>query len=312
MTSVERALLSVHNKTGIVDFSKALSDRGIQLLSSGGTAKTLRDANIPVTDVSEITNFPEMLDGRVKTLHPRIHGGILARRTEEHLNQIKAKNIQTIDMVVVNLYPFRETVARGCTLPEAIEQIDIGGPTLIRSAAKNHESVAVVVDPQDYVRILEALDESNVLPQKLREELAYKAFDHTARYDIAISQHLWTQFNPGEPFPPNLNLTLKKEFQTRYGENPHQRGAFYVEEGDVGTCASRAKQIHGKQLSYNNLIDLNDAFELIKEFPEMPTIAEIKHTNPCGIASAETISEAYRLSHSIDPMSAFGGVVASN
>jgi len=312
MARIERALLSVYDKTGIVEFSKALSDRQISLLSSGGTARTLRDAGITVEDVSSVTGFPEMLDGRVKTIHPKIHAGILARRSDDHLFQIRERGIDTIDMVVVNLYPFSETVRCGCTHEEAVEQIDIGGPTLIRSAAKNHESVAVVVDPEDYPSIIASLDEENALPGDMLRELAYKAFEHTARYDISISSHLWKENNPDDPFPPYINLSFKKGFQTRYGENPHQRGAFYVEEGSHSHCAARARQLHGKQLSFNNLLDLNDALELIKEFPEKPTVAEIKHTNPCGIASADTVSEAYALAHSIDPMSAFGGIVAAN
>ncbi|MCK4717214.1 MAG: bifunctional phosphoribosylaminoimidazolecarboxamide formyltransferase/IMP cyclohydrolase, partial [Thermoplasmata archaeon] len=312
MAKISRALLSVSDKRGIVDLAKVLSEKGIALLSSGGTARTIREAGITVEDVAEVTGAPEMLDGRVKTLHPVIHGGILARRTPDHLDQLEERGIGTIDMVVVNLYPFRETIAKGCALEDAVEQIDIGGPTLIRSAAKNHKNVTVVVDPSDYPLVLEAMGDGRTVPADIMRELAYKAFDHTARYDIAISGYLWKQYHPEEPFPPHLNLTFKREFQTRYGENPHQKGAFYLEEEEYGTCAARAEQLHGKQLSYNNILDLNDALELIKEFPERPTIAEIKHTNPCGIASADSISEAYRLSHSIDPMSAFGGVVAAN
>ena len=312
MTGIKSALISVHDKTGITEFARGLCEKNVRLISSGGTASRIREAGIDVEDVSTITGFPEMLDGRVKTLHPKIHGGILAKRTKDHLSQISDKGISTIDMVVVNLYPFRETVAKGCSLEEAVEQIDIGGPTLIRSAAKNHESVAVVVDPSDYNMILDSMGQDNSLSDELMMDLAYKAFDHTARYDIAISSYLWGQRHPEDPFPPHLNLTFKKEFQTRYGENPHQRGSFYKEETTVPSCAANAKQLHGKQLSFNNLLDLNDALELIKEFPERPTVAEIKHTNPCGIASADTISEAYRMAHSIDPMSAFGGVIASN
>lgn len=312
MATVKKALLSVSDKTGIVDFARSLSEKGITLISSGGTARTIREAGIEVTDVSEVTGFPEMLDGRVKTLHPVVHGGILARRTPDHIGQLEEKGIDTIDMVVVNLYPFKQTIAKGCSLEEAVEQIDIGGPTMIRSAAKNHESVAVVVDPADYNMVIEAMGNGQELPLDTLRELAYKAFSHTAGYDIAISNYLWGQYHPGEPFPPELHLTFNKEFQTRYGENPHQRGAFYSEEAHGQVCVEGAKQLHGKQLSYNNLLDLNDAMELIKEFQDKPTIAEIKHTNPCGIASADTISEAYTLSHSIDPMSAFGGVVAAN
>ncbi len=312
MVEVRRALISVSDKTGIVDFGRFLREKGVEIISTGGTGRVLRENGVDVVDVSSITGFPEMLDGRVKTLHPKIHAGILARNTPEHMEQMEKMGIKPIDMVVVNLYPFRETVRRGAGWEEAIENIDIGGPTLIRSAAKNHERVVVVVDPADYPRVMEAMDENNSVPDEMAKELAYKAFDHTARYDIAISGYFWEKLHPGDIFPPYLNLSFRRQMTLRYGENPHQRGALYVEDPMPTIAAVGARQLHGKKLSFNNILDVNDALELVREFPEMPTVAEIKHTNPCGVASAPTIAEAYRKAHSVDPMSAFGGVVAAN
>ncbi|MCD6461160.1 MAG: bifunctional phosphoribosylaminoimidazolecarboxamide formyltransferase/IMP cyclohydrolase [Thermoplasmata archaeon] len=312
MIRVRRAVISVSDKTGIADLGRFLADKGVHLLSSGGTSRVLRDAGVEVEEISSYTGFPEMLDGRIKTLHPRIHGGILARATDEHMAQIRKAGIEPIDMVVVNLYPFRETVEKGAGYKEAVEQIDIGGPTLVRSAAKNHERVLVVVDPTDYPEVMETLEREGGIPEEMAKRYAYKAFDHTARYDITIASYLWRQQNPDDPFPPHLNLTFGRAYPLRYGENPHQKGAFYLEEKIPPATVSAARQLHGKQLSFNNILDVDAAVELVKEFSERPTVVEIKHTNPCGIASADTIAEAYRKSHSIDPMSAFGGVVAAN
>jgi phosphoribosylaminoimidazolecarboxamide formyltransferase/IMP cyclohydrolase len=318
---IQRALISVSNKTGLSELSQYLHDMGVQLLSTGGTANFLRERKIPVTDVSEYTGFPEIMDGRVKTLHPKVHGGLLALRDHaNHLAQMKAQGIQPIDMVVVNLYPFRETAAReGVTYPEVIEQIDIGGPSMIRSAAKNHAFVAVVTDPHDYGTILEEMrTNSGALSDGTRFMLAQKAFAATASYDSAIatyfSERAWTpegaQKQP-EILPLTEMLSLEKITDLRYGENPHQRAGLYRKTAEPAFGVAGAQFLHGKELSYNNLLDSDAAWNLILEF-DRPAAAVIKHTNPCGVAQSDTVVDAYTLARDSDPISAFGSVVAIN
>ncbi len=321
MIKIQRALISVSDKSGLAELSRVLYEAGVELLSTGGTAKFLRDRDIPVTDVSEYTGFPEILEGRVKTLHPRIHGGLLALRDKEsHQTQMKDQNIQPIDMVVVNLYPFRETAAReGATYPEVIEQIDIGGPSMIRSAAKNHSSVAVVTDPKDYSLIVQELKaKGGSLSDATRFKLAQKAFAATASYDSAIatyfSERIWSPEGARKEFeglPASEVLTLSKIADLRYGENPHQRAALYHQTSDPAFGVAGAQILHGKALSYNNLLDSDAAWNLVLEF-DWPAAAVIKHTNPCGAAQADTIVDAYTLARDCDPTSAFGSVVALN
>lgn len=309
--TVKRALISVSDKTGIVDFARGLVELGAEIISTGGTARTLQEAGIPVTYVSDVTGFPEILEGRVKTLHPAVHGGILARRTPEHLQQIEKHNIKPIDLVAVNLYPFKETVAKpGVTFAEAIENIDIGGPTLVRAAAKNHQDVLVVVNPTRYPQILETLQNGEVTGT-LRRELALEAFSHTASYDTAISNYLNGVVTPENPFPETWNLSVRRKQLLRYGENPHQPAAFYRDESIQGPCVANARQLHGKELSYNNILDLNSALELVREFDQTACVI-IKHNNPCGTACAESCLQAYQLAYETDPVSAFGGIVAFN
>lgn len=315
MNKVSRALVSVSDKKGILDLGKRLAKLGVEILSTGGTARAFREAGIPVKDVSDFTGFPEMLDGRVKTLHPRVHGGILGRPTEEHRRQMREHGIEAIDLVVVNLYPFRETVARGASFEDVIENIDIGGPAMVRSAAKNHERVTVVVDPADYDRVLGELERHGELPQTLRFELCRKAFAHTAAYDGAIASHLGRLSETGAPvsdFPLTLHPSLRLERPLRYGENPQQKAAFYAWEAPSGMSLASADVIQGKELSYNNLLDLDAAMRLCAEFA-LPAACIIKHTNPCGVAvAAEGVLQAYRLARETDPVSAFGGIVAVN
>ncbi len=311
--SVRRALISVSDKSGIVDFAKSLHTQGIQLLSTGGTYRLLQSNDIPVTEVSAYTGFPEMMDGRVKTLHPKVHGGILARRGQD--DEVLAKHdISTIDMVVVNLYPFQETVAKdGVTLEDAIENIDIGGPTMLRSAAKNFRDVTVVVSNTDYSRILEELlNNDGATTQATRFDLACKAFEHTAQYDGAIANFLGQKVEQDDTvFPRTFNTQFQKQETLRYGENSHQRSAFYTEAHPAeGTIAS-AKQLSGKALSYNNIADTDAALEAVSLFDE-PTCIIVKHANPCGIASCSTLSEAYQKAFATDPESAFGGIIAFN
>ncbi len=321
MVRIHRALISVSNKTGLAEFARFLHEMNVELISTGGTALFLRENRIPVVDVSEYTGFPEILDGRVKTLHPAVHGGLLGIRDKpSHQSQMKEQNIQPIDMVVVNLYPFRETAAReGATYPEVIEQIDIGGPSMIRSAAKNHASVAVVTDPSDYARILDELKADDCsLSESTRFALAQKAFASTASYDSAIAsffgERIWAaegaQKESGR-FPELQALVLKKSRDLRYGENPHQRGALYSRIEDSPCGVAGAEVLHGKELSYNNLLDSDSAWNLILEF-DKPAAAVIKHTNPCGIAQSDTLLSAYSLARDSDPASAFGSVVALN
>jgi phosphoribosylaminoimidazolecarboxamide formyltransferase / IMP cyclohydrolase len=308
---VTRALISVSDKTGVLEFCQALNQLGIELLSTGGTAKLLAENNVAVTEVSDYTGFPEMMDGRVKTLHPKIHGGILARRGID--DAVMAANaIQPIDMVVVNLYPFEQTVANpNCDLETAIENIDIGGPTMIRAAAKNHADVAIVVDPADYAATLAEL-QSNVasLSHDTRFKLALKSFEHTARYDTAIATYLSKTLKT--EFPETLNLQFHRLQNMRYGENPHQNAAFYQEKQPQAGSIAAAKQLQGKELSYNNIADADAALECVKAFSEQPTCVIVKHANPCGVAISDTLLNAYNLAYATDPTSAFGGIIAFN
>jgi len=307
---MRRALLSVSNKQGIVEFARGLVELGFEIVSTGGTARQLREAGVPVTYVSEVTGFPEILEGRVKTLHPAVHGGILARRTPEHLAQLEAHGIAPVDLVAVNLYPFAATVARpGVSLEEAIENIDIGGPAMIRAAAKNYEHVVVVVNPERYPAVLEALRGGGV-DLRLRLELAAEAFAHTAAYDSTIARYL-AGLRGDLEFPASFTLAGERVMLLRYGENPHQRAAFYREVPAAGAGVATARQLHGKELSYNNILDLHAALELVREFSG-PTAAIIKHNNPCGVATAGDPATAYRRAFEADPVSAFGGIVAFN
>ncbi len=315
MQKVARALISVSDKKGILDLGRRLAKLGVEILSTGGTARALREAQVPVKDVSDFTGFPEMLDGRVKTLHPRVHGGILGRATDEHRKQMIEHGIDAIDLVVVNLYPFRETVARGASFEDVIENIDIGGPAMVRSAAKNHERVAVVVDPADYERVLVAIESKGEISQTLRFELCRKAFAHTAAYDGAIASHLGRLSEDGKAvadFPATMHPSMHLDRLLRYGENPHQKAAFYAWDAPSGMSLANADVIQGKELSYNNLLDLDAAMKLCAEFA-LPAACIIKHTNPCGVSvSDKGITEAYKLARETDPLSAFGGIVAFN
>ncbi|HUX98555.1 MAG TPA: bifunctional phosphoribosylaminoimidazolecarboxamide formyltransferase/IMP cyclohydrolase [Candidatus Deferrimicrobium sp.] len=315
MIQIKQALLSVSNKEGLVEFAKELQAMNIEIISTGGTFNILQKAGIAVLQVSEITQFPEMMDGRVKTLHPKIHGAILARRDkDEHLKELKKHNIKPIDLVVVNLYPFRETISKsGVILEDAIEQIDIGGPTLIRSSAKNFEGVVILVNPKNYPSIVAELKRNKgKISLETSRKLAVEAFQHTMEYDSYIYNYLSNQFlKTSQKFPPLLNLTFKKAQDLRYGENPHQEAAFYVELDVREPSIGNAKQIHGKELSFNNIYDVNAALELVKEFGT-PVAAIIKHTNPCGLALGKDTYEAYKLAHATDPLSAFGSIVAFN
>lgn len=305
---MKRALISVSNKDGVVEFARGLEKLGYEIISTGGTYKSLHEAGIDVKPVAEITGFPEILDGRVKTLHPKIHGGILARRVPDHLQQLAANAIEPIDIVAVNLYPFRETVAKsGVSLDEAIENIDIGGPSMLRSAAKNHQDVIVVVKPEFYGLVLEALERGGV-DTALRRKLAREAFSHTAAYDAMISAYLAKI--DGELFPDNLVLAGEKVYDLRYGENPHQKACFY-RNLNPGLGLADAKVLNGKELSYNNIIDVQSAWALVKEFADTACVI-IKHTNPCGTAVAATQAEAYERAFASDPASAYGGILAFN
>jgi len=315
MTQVSRALISVSDKTGITEFARALHELGIEILSTGGTARLLADAGIPVIEVSDYTGFPEMMDGRVKTLHPKIHGGILARRGIDEA-VMAANAIEPIDLVVVNLYPFEQTVSRDdCDLPLAIENIDIGGPTMLRAAAKNHAAVTVVVDSADYAAVLEELQQQdNRVSDKARYRLAVKTFEHTARYDGAIANYLGAIDLSGEQadFPNTINLQYRQVQTMRYGENPHQRAAFFVEHAPAEASVATARQLQGKELSYNNVADTDAALECVKTFTESPACVIVKHANPCGVALGGTLLEAYDRAFCTDPTSAFGGIIAFN
>ncbi len=337
--AVRRALVSVSDKTGLAPFAQALAARGVEIVSTGGTAKALEDAGVAVVGISDVTGFPEMLEGRVKTLHPNVHGGILADRDKpDHMATLAEHAIQPIDLVCVNLYPFAATVARpDVTLEDAIENIDIGGPSMVRSAAKNHHGVAIVVDPADYAVVLEELERTNTLSLATRKRLAAKAFAHTAAYDAGIADYLERMYavesaslrvesgeKSAEPstlnpqlstsLPATLRLSFSRAQTLRYGENPHQTAAFYREPGttEPGIGTARRADKSEKEVSFNNLFDLNAALELVKEFPEGPAAAIIKHTNPCGCAVADTLAEAFTRARAADTVSAFGGILALN
>ena len=315
MDKVRQALISVSDKEGVVDFAQGLADLGVTLISTGGTAQKLKDAGLDVVEISEVTDHPEMMNGRVKTLHPAVHGGILAvRDNEDHMQEIKEQGIKPIDLIVCNLYPFAETIAQDdVTLDEATENIDIGGPTMIRSAAKNFKDVGVVVDPSDYDSILAQLEENEcALSVDKKLDLAHKAFQHTASYDSLIQKYLGEVKDEDNQLPDTLLEKYTKKSDLRYGENPHQDAAFYQERETNEPSITTAKQLHGKDLSFNNINDTNGALELIKDFPDQPAAAVIKHANPCGMATGDTLLEAYKEAHAGDPLSAFGSIVALN
>ena len=307
---IKRALISVSDKSGIVDFAKELEKLDIEILSTGGTAKLLRDSGIHAIDVSEITGFPECLDGRVKTLHPVVHGGILAIRDNEgHLKTLEELNITPIDLVVINLYPFKETILKqGVTMDDAIESIDIGGPTMLRSAAKNHKFVTVITDPVDYDKVLAQIKVDGDTNFETRYNLALKVFQHTSHYDTLIASYLGKD---EDGFNDTITLTYEKVQDLRYGENPHQKAVFYREIGKQKGSLVEGVQLQGKELSFNNINDTNGALELLKEFDE-PTVVAVKHTNPCGVASGKDIYEAYSKAYESDPLSIFGGIIATN
>jgi len=322
MPKIKRTLISVSDKTGLVDFAKGLQEMGVEILSTGGTAKLLEKEKIKVKEVAEYTGFPEMLDGRVKTLHPRIHGGLLAlRNNPDHMKQLKKEKIGLIDMVVVNLYPFESTIAKpGVKLEEAIENIDIGGPSMLRSAAKNHQSVIVICTPSRYQQILEELRKhKGDIPLQLREKLAAEVFRLTSNYDTAIHNYLDMKFRIKEEgfqtselsFPSFLGLKFEKIQELRYGENPHQKASFYRDLAAKGPNLAGAKQLHGKELSFNNIYDMHAAFENVRDFEE-PTVVIIKHNNPCGVASAKDLLSAYKDALDCDPLSSYGSIVSVN
>lgn len=307
----KRALISVSDKTGIVELARELEQLGFEIISTGGTAKALIEAGIAVINVSDVTDFPECLDGRVKTLHPKIHGGILAvRDNPDHMEQLEKLGIHTIDLVVINLYPFRQTILKeDVKLEEAIENIDIGGPAMLRAAAKNYQDVAVVVDPKDYSLVLDQMKKGEV-SQKTKFKLAAKVFEHTAHYDSLIAQYLREQSGSSD-FPQLLTTTYEKHQEMRYGENPHQKAVFYREILPVAGSLPTALQLHGKELSFNNINDTNGALDLLREF-DRPTVVAVKHANPCGVGSADNIFEAYQKAYEADPVSIFGGIVVAN
>jgi phosphoribosylaminoimidazolecarboxamide formyltransferase/IMP cyclohydrolase len=315
MPQARRALISVFDKRGAADLARGLAARGLEIVSTGGTLDLLRREGVPVTAVSDVTGFPEILDGRVKTLHPRIHGGILARRADaSHHAQLDEHGITPIDLVVVNLYPFEKTVAGGASFDEAVEMIDIGGPTMVRAAAKNHQGVAVVVDPDDYPAVLDALDAGGgTISESLRRRLAAKAFAHTRDYDTAIAAWLGRQNGdeePAEAFPARLRVDLERTMELRYGENPHQGGAIYSVAGGAGVLGG-FRQIQGKELSWNNLLDADAARKIVALFDE-PAVVIVKHNNPCGVGRGADLAEAYGRALATDPVSAFGSIIALN
>ena len=312
---VRRALVSVSDKRGIVEFSRELQALGVEILSTGGTAELLAAHGIPVMEVSEFTGFPEIMDGRVKTLHPRIHGGLLGRRGQDD-EVMEANRIQPIDLVVVNLYPFEETVSNpDCTIELAIENIDIGGPTMLRAAAKNHADVSVIVDVQDYGRVVSEMQgNQGVVSPDLRFDLAVKAFEHTAAYDGLIANYLGSRVDPSGPrrFPRTFTAQWSRKQVMRYGENPHQQAAFFVDPGEADPSISTADQIQGKSLSFNNIADSDAALECVRQFDQAFACVIVKHANPCGVAVAGTQEDAYQRAFSTDPESAFGGIIAFN
>ncbi|WP_203364325.1 bifunctional phosphoribosylaminoimidazolecarboxamide formyltransferase/IMP cyclohydrolase [Bacillus sp. REN10] len=307
----KRALISVSDKSGIVDFAKELAALDIEIISTGGTKKMLEEANVPVMSVSDVTGFPEILEGRVKTLHPFIHGGLLAKRDQaDHVKQMEEQNIAPIDIVCVNLYPFQQTIAKpDVTVEDAIENIDIGGPTMLRAAAKNHEYVTVVVDAADYDQVLAELKAEGQTTKETRRKLAAKVFRHTASYDAMIAKYM-TELT-GEEQPETMTFTYELKQSLRYGENPHQQAAFYEEPLGSAFSVARSTQLHGKELSYNNIRDTDAALQIVKEFSE-PAAVAVKHMNPCGVGVGGTIEEAYDRAYAADPTSIFGGIVALN
>ena len=311
MATVKRALISVSDKGGIVDFAKELAGLGIELISTGGTYRLLKENGLSVKEVSEVTGFPEMLDGRVKTLHPKVHAGILARRdVPEHMKAIADKGIDTIDMVVINLYPSKQTVLKeGATLDEIVENIDIGGPSMIRAAAKNYKSVAVVTSPDQYPPILEQLKSKGELDEALLSKLMSEAFITTANYDAMIASQMNARF--GTMFPKSFPMPSELVQELRYGENPDQKAAFYLDPFTPGNTVAKMEKVHGKELSYNNILDMDKALDICMDF-EKPTAVVMKHTNPCGLASADTIFEAFETAYNVDPLSAFGCVICLN
>lgn len=316
MAKITRALISVSDKRGVLEFARELARYDIEILSTGGTAGMLRDAGLTVKDVSEFTGFPEMLDGRVKTLHPKVHGGLLGMRSNpEHAAQMKEHGIENIDLVVVNLYPFEATVAReGCTLEDAIENIDIGGPTMLRSAAKNWPDVTVITDPADYDRVLAEMKATGgTVSRETNFGLAVKVYQRTAAYDAAISNWLGRRTGPEvAEFPDTFTVQFKKTQELRYGENPHQKAAFYVEAGTDEASTATAVQLQGKELSYNNIADTDAALECVKQFTDAPACVIVKHANPCGAAVGDSLLSAYDRAYKTDPESAFGGIIAFN
>ncbi|WP_017729197.1 bifunctional phosphoribosylaminoimidazolecarboxamide formyltransferase/IMP cyclohydrolase [Halalkalibacterium ligniniphilum] len=306
-----RALISVSNKEGLVPFVQALIEQGVEVVSTGGTKRTLQEAGLPVIGISDVTGFPEILDGRVKTLHPNIHGGLLAmRESEDHQAQLKEHQITPIDFVVVNLYPFQQTIAKPeATFADAIENIDIGGPSMLRAAAKNHAHVTVVVDPGDYDVVISELKENGAVGDETRRKLAAKVFRHTASYDAVIAEYLTDAV--GEDSPETYTVTYEKKQDLRYGENPHQKATFYRKPLGAKSSIANAVQLHGKELSYNNINDADAALSIVKEFAE-PAAVAVKHMNPCGVGIGETIEEAYDRAYEADPVSIFGGIVALN
>lgn len=317
--AIKTALISVSDKRGVVEFARALHEAGVRILSTGGTAQHLIEAGIPVVLVQDVTGFPEILGGRVKSLHPKIHGGILARRdNDSDMAELQAHGIDTIDLVVVNLYPFRETIAKpDVTVAEAMENTDIGGPAMVRAAAKNHAHVTVVVNPERYEQIAAIVARGDEVPAELRLRLAAEAFGHTALYDAAIAAYLREQLaasgEEASPFPQELSLPFEKIQDLRYGENPHQKAAFYRDAvAAVGASIPAAQLLHGKPLSFNNVNDVAAALDIAREFPEKPVAVAVKHTNPCGVGTGATLLEAYRRAYEADPTSIFGGIVALN
>ena len=312
--TIRRALISVSDKSGIVDLARSLQGKGVELLSTGGTASLIADQNIPVTEISDYTGFPEMMAGRVKTLHPKVHGGILGRRGQDE-EVMQAHDILPIDLVIINLYPFQKTVANpDCSFEDAIENIDIGGPAMVRAAAKNHTSVTIIVDPADYPRVISEMDDNNgSVSDKTRFSLAIKAYEHTANYDGAIANYFgrMVQEPEDQQFPRTINFQYQHAQGMRYGENPHQKAAFYVESNLAEPGIASASQLQGKALSYNNIGDTDAALECVKQF-EQPACVIVKHANPCGVALADNIHDAYQRAFSTDPESAFGGIIAFN
>ena len=310
---IKRAIISLSDKTGVVEFGRYLEGKGVEIFSTGGTAKLLKDNHVSCREVSEITGFPECLDGRVKTLHPKIFGGILAMRSEpEHMNQIRELEVDTIDLVLVNLYPFKATVQKpGVSFEDCVENIDIGGPSMLRAAAKNHQDVTVITDPSDYDLVIKEMDENGDTTLQTRVYLAGKVFEHTAAYDALISNYFLGITKPSSP-PSHVTMTFDKVSELRYGENGHQKATFYKDAISLSGTLSEAVQKNGKELSYNNIADTDGAISCLKEFPDEPTMVAVKHANPCGVACGATILEAWRRAYEADPVSIFGGIVAAN